>query len=206
MPILLYYKGVCLHYFRINLEGCRGICWTFSKLLMVVHWEIIWEKISSLVWPRLHIFRHTEIAVIKSPVKYFWSCLPGLPEAGLARPNKTRQLRPPISLLTGGFLFSFSRRFNLRPTPLRPLLLSSDGAYHPLLWLPGGHLYLKLDIIRVKGLSKHILNTYFSGMKIDPKYAFLHAFFIIWASCSFQKLSIWPKTYPFFQFCTLLHP
>ena len=43
----------------------------------------------------------------------------------------------------------------------------------------GGHLYLKLDIIRVKGLSKHTLNTYFSGMKIDPKYAFLHAFFII---------------------------
>ena len=44
---------------------------------------------------------------------------------------------------------------------------------------PGGHLYLKLDIIRVKGLSKHTLNTYFSGMKIDPKYAFLHAFFLI---------------------------
>ena len=43
----------------------------------------------------------------------------------------------------------------------------------------GGHLYLKLDIIRVKGLSKHTLNTYFSGMKIDPKYAFLHAFFLI---------------------------
>ena len=43
----------------------------------------------------------------------------------------------------------------------------------------GGHLNLKLDIIRVKGLSKHTLNTYFSGMKIDPKYAFLHAFFLI---------------------------
>ena len=33
----------------------------------------------------------------------------------------------------------------------------------------GGHLYFRLDIILVKGLSKHTLNTYFSGMKIDPK-------------------------------------
>ena len=70
----------------------------------------------------------------------------------------------------------------------------------------GGHLYFRLDIIRVKGLSKHTLNTYFSGMKIDPKYAFLHAFFLIWASCPFQNLSIWQKTYPFSQFCTFLHP
>ena len=43
----------------------------------------------------------------------------------------------------------------------------------------GGHLYFRLDIILVKGLSKHTLNTYFSGMKIDPKYAFLHAFFLV---------------------------
>ena len=35
-------------------------------------------------------------------------------------------------------------------------------------------------------------------MKIDPKYAFLHAFFLICVSCSFQNLSIWPKTYLFF--------
>ena len=45
--------------------------------------------------------------------------------------------------------------------------------------LPGGHLYFRLDIILVKGLSKHTLNTYFSGMKRAPKYACLHAFFII---------------------------
>ena len=44
----------------------------------------------------------------------------------------------------------------------------------------GGHLYFRLDIIHVKVLSKHTLNMYFSGMKIDPKYAFLHdAFFLI---------------------------
>ena len=43
----------------------------------------------------------------------------------------------------------------------------------------GGHLYFRLDIILVKGLSKHTLNTYFAGMKINPKYAFLQAFFLI---------------------------
>ena len=41
---------------------------------------------------------------------------------------------------------------------------------------PGGHLYFKLDIILVKGLSKHTLNTYSSGIKMDPNYAFLHGF------------------------------
>ena len=29
-------------------------------------------------------------------------------------------------------------------------------------------IYVRLDIILVKGLSKHTLNMYFSGMKIDP--------------------------------------
>ena len=71
----------------------------------------------------------------------------------------------------------------------------------------GGHLYFRLAIILVKGLSKHILNTYFSGMKINPKYAFFHAFFLICVSCpNFQNLSITPKTYPFVKFCTFLHP
>ena len=54
--------------------------------------------------------------------------------------------------------------------------------------------------------TKSTLITYFSGMKIDPNYAFLHAFFLICPSCPFQNLSIWPKTHPFFQFCTFLHP
>ena len=45
-----------------------------------------------------------------------------------------------------------------------------------LLIKPGGHLYFRLDIVLVKGLTKHILDTYFSGMKIHPKYTFLHAF------------------------------
>ena len=63
---------------------------------------------------------------------------------------------------------------------------------------PAGHLYFRLDIILVKGLTKHTLKTYFSGMKIDPKYAFLHAFFLIGPSCPYQNLSLCPKTHPFF--------
>ena len=42
-------------------------------------------------------------------------------------------------------------------------------------------------------------------MKKDPRYAFLHAFFLICPSSPFQNLLIWPKTHPFFQFCTFLH-
>ena len=70
----------------------------------------------------------------------------------------------------------------------------------------GGHLYFRLDIIRVKGLSKHTLNTYFAGMKIDPKYAFLHAFFFNLSVMSFPKFVIWPKPYPFFQFARFCTP
>ena len=50
----------------------------------------------------------------------------------------------------------------------------------------------------VHGHTKNTLITYFSGMKIDPKYAFLHAFFLICPSCPFQNLSIWPKKHLFF--------
>ena len=72
-------------------------------------------------------------------------------------------------------------------------------SYHALviLYYIGGHLYFRLDIILLKGLSKHTLNTYFSGMKIDPKYTFLHAFFSICPSCPFQNLSVWPIAHPF---------
>ena len=56
------------------------------------------------------------------------------------------------------------------------------------------------------GHTKSTLITYFSGMKIDPKYVFLHAFFSICPSCPFQNQSIWPKTHPFYQFCMFLHP
>ena len=58
------------------------------------------------------------------------------------------------------------------------------------LFARGDHLYFRLDIIRVKGLSKHTLNTYFSGMKIDPKYAFLHAFFFNLSVMSIPKFVI----------------
>ena len=61
-----------------------------------------------------------------------------------------------------------------------------------------GRLYFRLDIILVKGLSKHTLNMYFSGMKKDPKYMFLHVFFLICPSPPFKNLSLWPETQTFF--------
>ena len=48
----------------------------------------------------------------------------------------------------------------------------------------------------VHGHTKSTLITYFSGMKIDPKYAF----FVTCPSCPFQNLSIWPKTHHFSNF------
>ena len=72
---------------------------------------------------------------------------------------------------------------------------------------PGGATRMARGGIRlVHGLTKSTLITYYSGMKKDPIYVFLHAFFLICLSYSFQNLSIWPKTHPFFQFCTFLHP
>ena len=72
---------------------------------------------------------------------------------------------------------------------------------------PRGATWMARGGIRlVHGHTKSTLITYFSGMKIDPNYAFLHAFFLIFLSYPFQNLSIWPKTHPFFQFCTFLHP
>ena len=57
----------------------------------------------------------------------------------------------------------------------------------------------------VHGHTKSTLITYFSGMKIDPNYAFLNTFFLICPSCPFQNIYIWPKTHPFFpifaRFC-----
>ena len=71
---------------------------------------------------------------------------------------------------------------------------------------PGAHLYCRLDIILEKGLSKHTLNTHFSGMKIDPKYAFLHAFFLICPSCPFQKFVTMTKNTPFFPILHIIAP
>ena len=66
------------------------------------------------------------------------------------------------------------------------------------LTLPGGATHMARGGIRlVHGFTKSTLITYYSGIKKDPKYAFLHAFFSICLSCSFQNLSLWPKTHFF---------
>ena len=74
-----------------------------------------------------------------------------------------------------------------------------------LLYSPRGHLYFRLDIILVKGLSKHTLNTYFPGMKIDPKYAFLHVFFLIFRHL-FPKFMTIAKNTPFFPILDVFAP
>ena len=76
--------------------------------------------------------------------------------------------------------------------------------YHDI-WARGCTRMARGGIRLVHGLTKSTLITYYSGMKKDPKYAFLPAFFLICLSCSFQNVSIWPKTHPFFpnfaRFC-----
>ena len=70
----------------------------------------------------------------------------------------------------------------------------------------GATRFAREGIRLVHGLTKSTLITYFSGMKIDPKYVFLHAFFLICLSCSFQNMSIWPKTHPFFPILHVFAP
>ena len=72
--------------------------------------------------------------------------------------------------------------------------------------LPGGPLVFQAGYHSCKTTfkthPKHILFRY----ENRPKYAFLHAFFLICVSCPLQNLSIWPKAYLFFsnfaRFCT----
>ena len=80
--------------------------------------------------------------------------------------------------------------------------------YFFLNFLPGGGATrMARGVIRlVHGLTKSTLITYYSGMKKDPKYAFLHAFFLICLSCSSQNLSIWPKNTPFFPVLHIFTP
>ena len=67
-------------------------------------------------------------------------------------------------------------------------------------------MYFRLDIILVKGLSKQTLSTYFSGMKIDPKYAFLHAFFLNFSNVSLPKFVNMTKNTPFSPILHVLVP
>ena len=69
-----------------------------------------------------------------------------------------------------------------------------------------GHLYFRLDIILVKGLLKHTVNTYFSGMKEDPKYMFLHVFCKNFSVMSFTKFVSMTKNTPFFPILHVFAP
>ena len=64
-----------------------------------------------------------------------------------------------------------------------------------------------ISLILVKGLSKHPLNTYVSGMKIDLLRVFACAFVIITLSVmSFPNFVTMTKSTSFSLFCTFLHP
>ena len=70
----------------------------------------------------------------------------------------------------------------------------------------GPHSNGKRGIRLVYGHTKSTLITYFSGMKMDPKYTFLQSVFLICPSCHFQNLSMWPKTHPFFPILHVFAP
>ena len=73
---------------------------------------------------------------------------------------------------------------------------------------PGATRMARGGIRLVHGLTKSTLITYFSCMKIDPKYAFLHELFLI--CLSYHILSkicfIWPKTHFFFSILHVFAP
>ena len=74
--------------------------------------------------------------------------------------------------------------------------------------LGGGHLYFRLDIILIKGLSKHILNMYFFRYENRP-YIHVFSYFFFWIFLnlsikSFPKFVNMTKNTPFFQFCTYI--
>ena len=58
----------------------------------------------------------------------------------------------------------------------------------------------------VHGHTKSTLITYFSGMKIDPNYAFLKAFFLNLSIMSFSKYVYMTKNTPFFPILHVFAP
>ena len=65
--------------------------------------------------------------------------------------------------------------------------------------IQGGTRMARGGIRLVHGLTKSTLIIYFSCMKIDPKYAFLHAFFLNLPVMSFPKFVYMTKNTPFFR-------
>ena len=68
----------------------------------------------------------------------------------------------------------------------------------------GGTRMARGGIRLVHGLTKSILITYFSGMKIDPKYAFLHVYFSLFSCHVLSKICLYDQKHTpnFAHFCT----
>ena len=71
---------------------------------------------------------------------------------------------------------------------------------------PGGPLVFQAGYHPCKRSFKIHPKHVFYRCEIDPKHAFLHAFFLICPSCPFQNLSIWPKTHLFSNFARFWTP
>ena len=80
-------------------------------------------------------------------------------------------------------------------------------AWHADIPTPRGATRMARGGIRlVHGLTKSTLITYYSGMKKDPKYAFLHAFFFNLPVMFFPKFVFMTKNTPFFQILHVFAP
>ena len=86
-----------------------------------------------------------------------------------------------------GVFFTLAMCPNMWPFVLEVWSFTPRG---PLVFQAGYHPRKRT----FKTHPKHI----FSGMKIDPKYAFLHAFFLFCSSCPFQTFVTMTKNTPFF--------
>ena len=68
------------------------------------------------------------------------------------------------------------------------------------------HVYFKLGYHPRKKTFKTNSKYGFAGMKIELKYAFLHAVFLIFCYHFLQKFVTITKNTPFFPICMFLHP
>ena len=70
----------------------------------------------------------------------------------------------------------------------------------------GAHVFQSRYLSRKRTFKTHPKHAFFRYEHRPWIRIFACVFFFICPSCPFQNLSIWPKTYPFFQFCTFLAP
>ena len=199
--ILVYRSCVALYY---NLPCVYMLFISVCDILFICHWSVAWVSTGNWFLFR-PIAREGDDAAPLSDLQK--SALLALLEGWRNKVQIVHVLGPKGQLpgsVRSHFLGTTSPQLILDLLflhhPLRMLNTSPPCHFAPISKFanskftidPGGHLYFRLDIILVKRLSKHTLNTYFSGMKIDPKYAVLQMRF-----SQFQWLAPTTKIKPF---------